>query len=161
MPSLCRRRSLKCLKIIFRLIENFRIRPERALRSRMFLTVPISVSGVTVFPFAYSCLYILPFLFTLNLHREWKGHLRPMHLLREVLRIPYILLRRIYLRHASTVWITSTAGMPSFGCLSTGIPLPSSSTVMELSLCIVTLIVLQNPARASSILLSTTSYTRW
>src|SRR3989344_340216 len=34
-------------------------------------------------------------------------------------------------------------------------------TVMELSLCIMTLILLQNPARASSMLLSTTSYTRW
>ena len=40
-------------------------------------------------------------------------------------------------------------------------PRPLSTTVIELSMWIVTLMVSQNPARASSMALSTTSYTRW
>ncbi len=43
----------------------------------------------------------------------------------------------------------------------TGIPRPLSVTVTELSVWIVTVILSANPAMASSIALSTTSYTRW
>ena len=56
-----------------------------------------------------------------------------------------------------TVIITSTVGFPIFGWIPTGIPLPSSTTVTELSLCMYTFIFLQYPANASSILLSTIS----
>ncbi len=52
---------------------------------------------------------------------------------------------------------TSAAGRPSFACGSTGMPRPLSSTVTELSVWIVTRIVSQKPATASSIELSTTS----
>ena len=58
------------------------------------------------------------------------------------------------------VIITSTVGFFIFGCIPTGIPLPSSTTSIELSTLIVTTIFLQYPARASSILLSTISYTK-
>ena len=57
----------------------------------------------------------------------------------------------------NTVIITSTVGFPILGCIPTGIPLPLSVTVIELSLCIVTSILSQYPARASSIELSTIS----
>jgi len=56
-----------------------------------------------------------------------------------------------------TVWITSTAGLFNLRCKSTGIPRPSSITVISLSFPIITFIFLQYPARASSILLSTIS----
>ena len=52
---------------------------------------------------------------------------------------------------------TSAAGRFSCGCSSTGMPRPLSMTVTELSMWIVTLIWLQNPARDSSMVLSTTS----
>ena len=55
---------------------------------------------------------------------------------------------------------TSTAGIPAFSCIPTGIPLPLSITVIELSPLIETFISVQNPAKASSIALSTISYTR-
>jgi hypothetical protein len=45
--------------------------------------------------------------------------------------------------------------------MSTGMPRPLSSIVIELSVWIVTEMASQNPAIASSIELSTTSYTRW
>ena len=60
-----------------------------------------------------------------------------------------------------TVITTSKADFPSFSWRSTGIPRPSSVTVIELSSFIITSILLQCPARASSIELSTTSYTKW
>src|SRR3990172_4405230 len=47
------------------------------------------------------------------------------------------------------------------GCGPTGMPRPLSSTHTVLSAWIVTFIVSHAPARASSIELSTTSYTRW
>ena len=49
------------------------------------------------------------------------------------------------------------AGFFSVLCMSTGMPRPLSSTVIELSKWIVTLIVSQNPANASSTELSTIS----
>ena len=52
---------------------------------------------------------------------------------------------------------TSNADFPSFLCKSTGIPRPLSSTRIEFPSKIVTLIVSQYPAKASSIELSTTS----
>ena len=55
---------------------------------------------------------------------------------------------------------TSTAGIPAFLLIPTGIPRPLSITVMELSSLIVTSIVSQNPAKASSTALSTISYTK-
>jgi len=55
---------------------------------------------------------------------------------------------------------TSTAGSPALWLIPTGIPLPLSVTVTELSLLITTVMVSQNPARASSTELSTISYTR-
>ena len=61
----------------------------------------------------------------------------------------------------NTVIITSTVDFPILGWIPTGIPLPSSITVIELSSFIETSIFLQNPANASSILLSTISYTKW
>ena len=57
-------------------------------------------------------------------------------------------------------FITSIVDLPILGCIPTGIPLPSSVTVIELSSLIQTSIFLQYPANASSILLSTISYTR-
>jgi len=57
--------------------------------------------------------------------------------------------------------ITSTAGTPSVGWMSTGMPRPSSTTVTEPSLLIVTSMLLAKPASASSIELSTTSNTQW
>src|SRR5690606_20168652 len=60
-----------------------------------------------------------------------------------------------------TVRTTSRADFPFFSIRSTGIPLPLSSTAIEPSLLIVTAMRVQYPARASSIELSTTSYTRW
>ena len=53
--------------------------------------------------------------------------------------------------------ITSVADIFSVLCISTGIPLPLSDTLTELFLLIFTIIVLQKPAKASSIELSTTS----
>ena len=55
----------------------------------------------------------------------------------------------------------SEVGIPCFGCIAAGIPLPLSSTVMLLSGLITTRIRSQYPARASSMELSTISYTRW
>src|SRR5436309_2114301 len=55
----------------------------------------------------------------------------------------------------------STPGAPYFGWMSTGIPRPSSATVTDPSAFRVTWISLQKPAIASSIELSTTSWTRW
>ncbi len=57
--------------------------------------------------------------------------------------------------------MSSTPGSFSFGCLSTGMPRPSSTTVIEPSLWTVTSISLQWPASASSTLLSMTSWARW
>ncbi|OPY91148.1 MAG: hypothetical protein A4E72_00257 [Syntrophus sp. PtaU1.Bin208] len=51
---------------------------------------------------------------------------------------------------------TSAAEMP-VSCISTGIPRPLSSTMMLLSTRILTVILSQYPAAASSMLLSTTS----
>ena len=59
------------------------------------------------------------------------------------------------------VMTTSSAETPSFLCIPTGIPRPLSSTVMELFSLISTDIKSQCPARASSMELSTTSYTKW
>ncbi len=56
---------------------------------------------------------------------------------------------------------TSSAVFFSLGCMSTGMPRPLSDTVTELSMCSVTLTRVQYPAIASSMALSTTSYTRW
>src|SRR5215469_11785157 len=50
---------------------------------------------------------------------------------------------------------------PSISMSSTGMPRPSSTTVTELSVSIVTSIFVAYPASASSTELSTTSYTRW
>ena len=52
---------------------------------------------------------------------------------------------------------TSAADLFSFLCMPTGMPRPLSMTVMELSTWMNTSISVQNPARASSTLLSTTS----
>ncbi len=52
---------------------------------------------------------------------------------------------------------TSTAGFFSTGCMSTGIPRPSSSTSIEPSLCQLTVIFLPKPASASSTALSIAS----
>ena len=52
---------------------------------------------------------------------------------------------------------TSTAGLPSFSIVSTGMPRPSSATVTELSGWIVTETSEQKPASASSTELSTNS----
>ncbi len=57
----------------------------------------------------------------------------------------------------STVSTTSTAGLPSFSMIATGMPRPLSTTVTELSGWIVTDTSVQKPARASSTELSTTS----
>jgi len=51
---------------------------------------------------------------------------------------------------------TSAADFPLV-CMSTGMPRPSSTTVMELSMWIVTSTCAQKPASVSSIELSTTS----
>jgi len=56
---------------------------------------------------------------------------------------------------------TSNAETPSFLWVPTGIPLPLSLTVIELFSFMITSILSQCPAMASSIELSTTSYTRW
>ena len=56
---------------------------------------------------------------------------------------------------------TSSADLPAFFCISTGIPLPSSLTLIELSAFISTSIQVQKPAKASSTELSTISYTKW
>jgi len=61
----------------------------------------------------------------------------------------------------SSVSTTSTADFLCSGISSTGIPLPSSSTIIELSASIVIVMFLQCPAIASSMELSTTSYTKW
>ena len=52
------------------------------------------------------------------------------------------------------------AGMPAFALIPTGIPRPLSTTVTELSLFKVIVMVSQKPAKASSMELSTISYTR-
>ena len=52
---------------------------------------------------------------------------------------------------------TSSVGIFFTGCLPTGMPRPLSTTVMELSAWMVTEILVQNPASASSTELSTTS----
>ena len=57
--------------------------------------------------------------------------------------------------------ITSAADLPSSGCISTGIPRPSSVTVTDSSAWMVTVMLVQKPARASSMELSTTSKTMW
>ena len=57
----------------------------------------------------------------------------------------------------SIVITTSAADFPSFSCMSVGMPRPLSTTVTLLSTWIVTSILLQKPACASSIELSTTS----
>ena len=54
----------------------------------------------------------------------------------------------------------SAAEIFVLGCISTGIPLPSSSTLIIFPFSIVTLIFLQYPANASSTELSTISYTK-
>ena len=56
---------------------------------------------------------------------------------------------------------TSSVGIFFTGCLSTGMPRPLSTTVIELSACTVTSILVQKPAMASSTALSTISHTRW
>src|SRR5262245_18000719 len=61
----------------------------------------------------------------------------------------------------STVITTSTVDLPACLCISTGMPRPSSSTRQLPSPKSVTVTFLQKPAIASSIELSTTSYTRW
>ena len=61
----------------------------------------------------------------------------------------------------SCVIITSAADIPSPLWIPTGIPRPSSDTDAELSVYNVTTILLQCPANASSIELSTTSYNMW
>ena len=55
--------------------------------------------------------------------------------------------------------ITSAAEMPSSAWMSVGMPRPLSETVTEPSALRVTSIVSQWPASASSMALSTTSYT--
>ncbi len=52
---------------------------------------------------------------------------------------------------------TSAADFFSFLCMPTGMPRPLSMTVTELSTWMKTSIWLQKPARASSMVLSTTS----
>ena len=52
---------------------------------------------------------------------------------------------------------TSTAGLPSFSIVATGMPRPSSVTVIELSGWMTTVTLSQWPASASSTELSTTS----
>ena len=47
----------------------------------------------------------------------------------------------------STVYTVSTVDFLVFGCISTGIPLPLSFTVIELSLLITTSICVQNPLK--------------
>jgi len=59
----------------------------------------------------------------------------------------------------SMVKATSTAGFFSTGCMSTGMPRPSSSTSTEWSLRSVTVILLPWPASASSTALSIASCT--
>ena len=56
---------------------------------------------------------------------------------------------------------TSSVGIFLTGCSATGMPRPLSTTVMELSGCTVTSMVVQKPAMASSTELSTISHTRW
>ena len=56
---------------------------------------------------------------------------------------------------------TSTVGLRSFGCISTGMPRPLSSTVTPPSARSVTVTSSAKPAIASSTELSTTSWTRW
>ena len=60
----------------------------------------------------------------------------------------------------SDVKIVSTVDNPVLACIPVGIPLPLSFTVIELSLLIITSILLQYPANASSIALSTISQTK-
>ena len=57
-------------------------------------------------------------------------------------------------------WVNtiSTTGSFSVGCIPTGIPRPSSSTLTLPSVCIVTMICLPNPPNASSEALSKTSW---
>ena len=56
---------------------------------------------------------------------------------------------------------TSSAGLRSLGCGSTGIPRPSSVTSAPPSRRSVTVMERAAPARCSSTALSTTSHTRW
>ena len=57
--------------------------------------------------------------------------------------------------------MTSAAERPSSGWMSVGMPRPLSSMVMELSELMATVMVLQCPAKASSMALSSTSNTMW
>ncbi|VWM18330.1 Uncharacterised protein [Collinsella intestinalis] len=56
---------------------------------------------------------------------------------------------------------TSSVGIFLTGCISTGMPRPLSTTVIELSGWTVTSMLEQKPAMASSTELSTISHTRW
>ena len=53
--------------------------------------------------------------------------------------------------------MTTSAAVLPLACMSTGIPRPSSITVTELSIWMVTLTCVQKPTSASSTELSTTS----
>ena len=58
--------------------------------------------------------------------------------------------------------MTSSALLPVFGCLSTGMPRPSSATVSDVpSACSVTAMVEAWPFIASSMALSSISQARW
>jgi hypothetical protein len=61
----------------------------------------------------------------------------------------------------SVVITTSSAGLPVPACTSTGMPRPLSFTDKLPSVSKVTVMSSQNPARASSTALSTTSQIRW
>ena len=121
---------------------------------------PIICSSVTGFPCAYFCWYIFPFLLTSTVNSLDKAFVTEIPTPCKPPETLYVFLSN--LPPACNFVITiSTAGLLYLGCKSTGMPLPLSITAIELSLWIVTLILLQNPARASSMLLSTASKTRW
>ena len=122
--------------------------------------VPTTLTGYRGFPFSYSCWYIFPSRNTWDIMCVDKALTQltptpcspPLTLYEPLSNFPPA---------CSTVITTSRALLCSFLCSSTGIPRPSSCTVHEPSVPIVTSMLWQKPAIASSMELSTVSFIRW
>ena len=111
-------------------------------------------------PIAYSCSYVFPSLLTVTCSLVLNAFTQ---LTPTPCKPPDTLYDPLsnFPPACNTVMTTSNALLFSLVCIPVGIPLPSSCTVIELSSFIATVMFLQCPANASSIELSTTSYTRW
>ena len=125
----------------------------------LFLPFLMATSGSCGMPSLKNCSYTLPSLVTVRVRSlesafttDTPTPCRPPETL-------YVSLSN-FPPACSTVSTTVAAEIFSVGCSATGIPLPLSSTIADPSLVRVTLIVSQYPAIASSMELSTTSYTR-